>query len=105
MEILQSIILGLVQGVTEFLPISSSAHLIIVENLFGWQIPDSLSFAILLNTATLLAVIYCFWGEIKRIFVDLNTEGFSSRSRNLVICLLVGTVPASLIGFFFSDQI
>lgn len=102
---MQSIILGLVQGLTEFLPVSSSGHLIIARELFHYSLEGSLTFDIFLNTATLFAVIYCFWGEIKRIFVDLFSQGLSHRSWNLIICLIIGTVPAALVGFWYGDQI
>lgn len=105
MSILESIVLGLVQGITEFLPISSSGHLILVREIFGIVVEQSLAFDVFLNTATLLAVIYCFWGDIKSILIDLRTEGFSSRSQKLILALVLGTIPAALVGYFFGNQI
>ena len=105
MNILQSIILGLVQGITEFLPISSSAHLIIARGFLNIPLDNTLAFDVFLNTATLLAVIYCFWGEIKRLFLDFLSSGFSSRSINLIYSLIIGTIPAALIGYKYGDSI
>ena len=66
MTVLQSILLGVIQGLTEFLPISSSGHLVIVPYLLGWQIPatDAFIFDILVQVATLVAVIIYFWNDL-----------------------------------------
>ncbi|GFP36022.1 undecaprenyl-diphosphatase, partial [Candidatus Hakubella thermalkaliphila] len=63
MNIFQALILGLVQGATEFIPISSSAHLVLLPYLLGWDNP-SLSFNIMVHFGTILAVIFLFWKEI-----------------------------------------
>jgi undecaprenyl-diphosphatase len=105
MNILQSIVLGLIQGLTEFLPISSTGHLLIVRELLGLDIESSLSFDVFIQLGTLLAVIFCFWGDLKRIVVDLFTEGFSSRSRKLLLALILGTIPAVLLGYFWGDAL
>ncbi len=105
MQIIQSAILGLTQGLTEFLPISSSGHLIVIRSLFHYSLDNTLAFDVFLNTATLLAVIYCFWGEINRLLEDFFTEGFSSRSINLIYALIIGTIPAALIGFLYGNKI
>jgi undecaprenyl-diphosphatase len=102
MNILQSIVLGLIQGLTEFLPVSSSGHLIIVRDLFGWNFEQSLAFDVFIHLATLLAIIVCFWGDIKRIFKDFASEGFSSRSKNLLGALILGCVPAVIAGYYLS---
>ena len=69
MSIVQSIILGIIQGLTEFIPISSSGHLVLVPHLFGWQISpeESFIFNILLQVATLVAVFAYFWQDILSI--------------------------------------
>ncbi len=105
MSIIESIVLGLVQGLTEFLPISSSGHLILVREFLNISPEGSLAFDIFLNTATLCAVIFCFWGDLKAIIVDLLSNGFSARSKTLISALILGTLPAGLIGFFFGNQI
>lgn len=89
MNILESVILGLIQGVTEFLPISSSGHLIIARKLFGLALEQSLAFDIFLHLATLLAIVVCFFGDLKRI------------SGKLAYALVLGTIPAGLVGYFY----
>jgi undecaprenyl-diphosphatase len=105
MNILESIILGLTQGLTEFLPISSSGHLILIREILHLPLAGSLAYDVFLNTATLLAVIYCFWGDLVYLTKDLITEGFSARSKNLIYCLILGTIPAGVLGFLYSHQI
>lgn len=92
MNLFQAAILGIVQGLTEFLPISSSGHLVIVEQFFGLR-ATSLHFEIAIHFATLLAVIVFFFSEIKRLkFQDYVT-------------LAIGTVPAVLVGVLLKDLI
>jgi len=100
---LDSFILGVVQGLTEFLPVSSSGHLLLAREFLGLTLENTLTFDVLLHLATLLAILICFWGDIKRIFIDLWTEGLSARSSRLVWAIVVGTIPAVLAGFFLGD--
>ncbi len=102
-SIIHSIILGLVQGLTELLPISSSGHLILARKFLGLSLENTLGFDILLHLATLFAIVTCFWGDLRRIFTDLKTEGLSTRSSKLVWAIIVGSIPATLVGFFLSD--
>ena len=98
MEILQSIILGLVQGLTEFLPVSSSGHLIVIKKLFGIdQEQFGLTYDIALHFATLIAVCIVFWPDIFALLKKpfQKTTGL----------LIVATIPAALVGVFFDDYI
>ena len=80
MNILESIILGLVQGITEFLPVSSSGHLVLANSLFGLQTGD-ITFEVFLHFATLLAVVVFFFGRIIKIIVSpINYVFAGSRS-------------------------
>lgn len=90
MTLVQSLFLGLVQGVTEFLPVSSSGHLNLSQHFLG--LTPSLSFDIFLNTATLLSVIFFFRQQIK-FFID-----------NL-LQIIIGSIPAVIIGLLFKNQI
>ena len=105
MSLAESVILGLVQGITEFLPISSSGHLIIIRELLNIPLEGSLIFDIFLNTATLLAVIFVFRRYLMLIINDLFTQGFSTRNKNLILAVIIGTIPAALLGYFLGDKI
>ncbi len=101
MSIIEAIVLGLVQGLTEFIPVSSSGHLIIAHELFGTT-DSTLVFDVALHIGTLLALMIFFWKDIlglmKNVFAK-NTQGKLSR------IIIVGTIPAGLIGYLFSDWI
>ncbi len=105
MSIIESVILGLVQGLTEFLPVSSSGHLLIVRELLGMSLTSSLQFDVLLHLATLLAIIIYFGGDIKRIITDAFTQGLSMRSSKLLWAIIVGSIPAGVAGFVYGDKI
>lgn len=95
---LQAIVLGLVQGLTEFLPISSSGHLVVVPAVMGWDKP-SLTFDILLHMGTLAAVVLYFRRELIALAVGVLGGGDDPvRARRLAGYLLIGTVPAGVLG-------
>jgi undecaprenyl-diphosphatase len=108
----QAIILGIVQGLTEFLPISSSGHLIIVPAVLGWNDPfiDSLAFAVMLHLGTLIALIAAFldeWWRLLRAGVALVRERSfgSDPDRRIVVLLAITVVPAAVFGVVFNDVI
>ena len=109
MSLLQIIVLALVQGITEFLPISSSAHLILAPHVFGWQ-DQGLHFDVAVNTGTLLAVVLYFRRDLGQIFLDgfrgLRTPlaGWTPAYR-LPWALILGTVPVAICGLLFYDWI
>lgn len=105
MNTLESILLGLIQGLTEFLPVSSSGHLIIIRDLLGLSLEGSLQFDVLLHLATLLVIIIYFAGDIKRLITDISTEGPSSRSGRMIVAIILGSIPAVFLGFFYGDSI
>jgi undecaprenyl-diphosphatase len=96
----QSIILGIVQGLTEFLPVSSTAHLVVLPMLFGWDgdLVNSLSFDVALHAGTLLSVLYCFYPDLLEMLRD-------RKKRPMVRLLVVGTIPAGLAGVTMHDHI
>jgi undecaprenyl-diphosphatase len=106
--VLRAIILGLVQGLTEFLPVSSSGHLVIVPYLVSWE-PPPLAFDVALHFGTLLAVIVYFatdlWFLATRSFGIASTGPEETRRARLTVLLLaVGSVPAAAAGYFLEDQ-
>ena len=112
MTILQSIILGIIQGLTEFLPISSSAHLVITPYILGWTIPaqEGFTFDVLVQLGTLVAVIAYFrhdlWSILRAVFVGIaNKRPFSEPMARLGWLLVLATLPAIIAGFFFKDLV
>lgn len=112
MLILQSIILGIVQGLSEFLPISSSAHLIILPWLFNWNDPalDSLSFDVALHLGTLFAIIIFFWKDWVRIIgawfrsiVDRKIG--DDPDRKIGWLMILATIPGGLAGVAFEHKV
>jgi undecaprenyl-diphosphatase len=102
---LQALVLGIVQGVTEFLPISSSAHLILTSELLGW--PDQgLAFDMAANTGSLAAVIVCFAGEWRRLLSGaLGLPVVDAESRRQLGLLALATVPVALVGLTLQSQV
>lgn len=107
MDIVQIVILAIVQGLTEFLPISSSAHLILVPLVLKW--PDQgLAFDVAVHVGSLLAVLVYFRHTVKALFhgwVTSLTGGKVSASSRLAWWVIFGTLPAVLVGYFFKGMI
>jgi undecaprenyl-diphosphatase len=116
MSYFEAIVLGIVQGLTEFLPISSSGHLRIVPELFGWSDPGA-SFTAVIQLGTMAAVVIFFWKDLWRItaawcadawgIVKARSirEGGSSDDARMGWYLIVATIPIAIFGFAFKDQI
>ncbi len=94
------ILLGIIQGLTEFLPISSSGHLVIAQNLFGVQKPQ-ISLNIILHLGTMLAVVIYFRKDILAMIKSLRHPG--SAHFRLVLLLVIGTIPVAILGFLFGQ--
>src|SRR6478672_5950057 len=108
MPLLQVIVLAIVQGLTEFLPISSTAHLYLTSRLLGWQ-AESLSFDIILHLGTLIAVLLYFFRD----WLQIIAHGFGMRfghdeelkhNRGLLWLLAIGSIPVGIAGLVFHKQ-
>lgn len=99
MTIIQAIILGVVQGITEFLPISSSGHLVLIPEIFGWDLQPT-SFDIMMHAATLGAILVYFKKDLLTLFVKIKQRNYT-----LFFNILIATVPALIIGMLFTDLI
>ena len=109
MNILQSIVLGLIQGITEFFPISSSGHLVIIPYFFGWDYPP-LYFTVTVHFATLLAVLTVLYRDAWRIIRGFALGLFRRKWREstdfkLGLYIIIATIPAVLVGLFLNDLI
>lgn len=109
MDILAAVVLGIIQGLTEFLPISSTGHLVVAQQLLGVS-PEKfgLTFDVALHVGTAFAVLIYFWQTWLRLlsnsFKPGNRAG-QNIDRKLLVALFVGTIPAGLFGLLFGDQI
>lgn len=106
MTILQAIVLGVVQGLTEFLPVSSSAHLALTPWLLGWEDPG-LAFDVALHLGTLVAVLWYFrdqWRElVAAAWRIARTRRLEGEAEQRVVLLIVGTIPAGIAGLLAKD--
>ena len=105
MTIIQSIILGILQGFTEFLPISSSGHLILAESFLGLHVADLMDFDIVVHLGTLLAILVYFRTDITTLFKTLFKLDFKSDEGREIGFLIIGTIPVVVIGYLLGDSI
>jgi undecaprenyl-diphosphatase len=107
----EAIILGIIQGITEFLPISSSAHLILFPWMFGYQgtLIDSLNFDVALHAGTLVAILWYFWRDwvdlLKNFFQGFGDGTWRTGNGRLVWFIAIATLPAGIIGLKFEHII
>ena len=108
--VIQALVMGIVQGLTEFLPVSSSGHLIIVPWLFGWDDPfiTSLAFSVMLHLGTLVALLVYFRADWARLvpagFAAIRDRSLAGdKDRTLAWLLVAATIPAAIVGALFSD--
>lgn len=112
MTLLKYIILGIIQGITEPLPISSSGHLFIFKQLFNTDILNDLNFEIFLNFASFLAIVIIFWNDIikliegffKYIFDSKNREKYKNEFKYCWL-IVIGCIPVGIIGILFKTEI
>ncbi|MFZ7132113.1 MAG: undecaprenyl-diphosphate phosphatase [Eubacteriales bacterium] len=113
MNTITSIIMGIVQGLTEFLPVSSSGHLVILQHFF--QVNEgNLAYSILLHLGTLIAVFIAFWNSIKNMIIeffhmlkDLFSTGslkiYTNKYRQYIMHIIIASIPVGIIGVLFDD--
>lgn len=111
MNWLEALILGVVQGLTEFLPVSSSGHLTILSNLFGLDGESNLTMIVVLHVATVLSTLLVLWKEVVWIFKDIFSKQ-SWKSYNglnegtkYAINILISMIPVAIVGFLFKDKV
>jgi len=109
MELFAAAVLGVIQGLTEFLPVSSSAHLILVPWLLGWR-PEGIAFDVSLHVGTAVAILAYFWKdwlELARESVTgiLSGSPLGNRKRMLMWFVVAGTLPAVIVGLLFEQEI
>jgi undecaprenyl-diphosphatase len=104
MEIWQAIILGAVQGFTEFLPVSSSGHLQIAKELLGVELENNITFDVTLHAATVLSTIVVLWQELWRLVKGCFSRRFTEEQA-YVLKVILSMIPAGVVGVLFADQI
>lgn len=104
MEVFESIVLGAVQGLTEFLPVSSSGHLQLAKELLGVELEENLTFDVVLHAATVLSTIVVLWSDIAGLFIGLFTRGMNDE-KSYIVKLIISMIPIGIVGFMFKDKI
>lgn len=104
MGVLEAIILGVVQGLTEFLPVSSSGHLQLAKELLGVEIENNLTFDVMLHAATVLSTIVVLWGEVWWLIKGLFSRGMNDE-KSYFLKLVVSMIPVGVVGFLLRDKI
>jgi len=104
MSWLEALILGMIQGLTEYLPVSSSGHLAIGSALFGIQGEDNLTFSIVVHVATVLSTLVILWKEVDWIFRGLFKFQMNDETK-YVINIIISMIPIGIVGLFFKDEV
>jgi undecaprenyl-diphosphatase len=107
-EILKAVLLGVVQGLTEFLPVSSTAHLRVIPSFFGWG-DIGASYTAVIQVGTMIAIIMYFWKDLVSMtgsfMASLKSKDFKSKDTRLFIMIIIGTIPIVIFGFLLKDLI
>lgn len=104
MDWIEALILGLLQGLTEYLPVSSSGHLAIGSTLFGIEGEENLAFTVVVHVATVLSTLVILWKEIDWIFKGLFKWQMNDETR-YVINIIISMIPVGIVGLFFKDEV
>lgn len=101
----EALILGIIQGLTEFLPVSSSGHLEIGQALLGTAGEENLTFAVIVHAATVLSTLVVLWHEVAQLFKGTFTTTKWNQEKDYVAKILVSMIPVFIVGMFFKDQV
>lgn len=101
----EALLLGIIQGLTEFLPVSSSGHLEIGQALLGTGGGENLTFAIVVHTATVLSTLVILWNEVTQLFKGTFTTIKWNEEKNYVSKILVSMIPVFIVGMFFKEKV
>ncbi len=104
MTFIEAIILGIIQGLTEYLPVSSSGHLAIGAALFGIQGEENLTFTVVVHVATVLSTLVILWKEVNWIFKGALRFRMNDETRYL-INIIISMIPIGIVGIFFKDDV
>lgn len=104
MEWFEALILGVLQGLTEYLPVSSSGHLAIGAHLFGLSGEENLTFTVAVHVATVLSTIFILWKEIVWLFTDLFKFKWNEGTK-YIVNILISMIPVGIVGLFFKDKV
>ena len=104
MNWLEALILGLVQGLTEFLPVSSSGHLEIGKAILQIEAKENLTFSIVVHGATVLSILVVFWQDIRDLLVKSLTFKYNESS-SYVLKIILSMVPVGIVGVFFKEEV
>ncbi len=104
MDWLQALLLGIVQGLTEFLPVSSSGHLMIVKELLGVDAEGFLDFTVTVHLATVLSTLVVFWKPICKLLAGFFKFKYNDET-DYIFKIIVSMIPVAVVGFLFKDQV
>ena len=104
MEWWEALLLGVVQGLTEFLPVSSSGHLMIFKELLGVDAEGFLDFTVTVHFATVLSTIIVFWSVIWKLLKGLFAFKYNEET-DYILKLIVSMIPIAIVGLFFKDKV
>ncbi|MFR9651621.1 MAG: undecaprenyl-diphosphate phosphatase [Rikenellaceae bacterium] len=104
MTTLDAIILGAVQGITEFLPVSSSGHLQLAKELLGVELTQNLTFDVALHAGTVCSTLLVLWSEVSKLFKGLFTRHFGE-SHAYALKIIISMIPVAIVGFTLKDRL
>lgn len=107
MDISEALLMGILQGLTEYLPVSSSGHLAIASNFFNMSGEENLTFTVAVHVATVLSTLVILWKEIAWLFkgmFDFKTPGMNDEQR-YVVNIIISMIPVGIVGVFFKDTV